>query len=72
MCNDAETIKYGEELLTKGELGMKADKGIFDWSDIDKDEWAKMRNRRILQMTKVVDQWTKEDEESGMILKASK
>lgn len=72
LCNDAETIKYGEELLAKGELGMKADKGVFDWSDIDKDEWAKMRNRRILQMTKVVDQWTKEDEESGMILKASK
>ena len=39
-------VKYGEELLAKGDLGMKAGKGIFDWSNIDKDEWAKMRNKK--------------------------
>jgi hypothetical protein len=51
---------------------MKAGKGMFDWTNIDKDEYAKMRNKRILQMTQVVDQWTKEDEEAGLVLKAAK
>ncbi len=60
LCNDSETIPYGEKLLKEGKTGCKAHEGALKWGDIDK--YVEKRSKRIIQMTKVMEQWDKEDE----------
>ena len=60
LCNDTETIPYGEKLLKEGKTGCKAHEGALKWGDLDK--YVEKRSKRIIQMTKVMEQWDKEDE----------
>ncbi len=59
LCNDTDGIPYGEKLLKEGKTGVKAGEGTLKWGDVG--EYVKKRNRRIIQMSKVMDQWDKED-----------
>ena len=61
LCNDTDTIPYGEKLLKEGRTGCKAHMGALEWGDLDK--YVSKRNKRIIQMTKVLDTWDKEDED---------
>ncbi len=59
LCNDTDGIAYGEKLLKEGKTGVKAGEGALKWGD--PAEYVAKRNRRIIQMTKVMDEWDKED-----------
>lgn len=61
LCNDTDTIPYGEKLLKEGKTGCKAGEGALKWGDLS--EYMNKRSRRIIQMTKVMDAWDKEDED---------
>ena len=60
LCNDTDTIAYGETLLKEGKTGVKAGQGALSWGD--PAAYVTKRNRRIIQMTKIMNQWDKEDE----------
>ena len=60
LCNDTETIPYGDKLIKEGKTGCKAGEGALKWGDLDK--YIEKRSRRIIQMTKVMEEWDKEDE----------
>lgn len=62
LCNDTDKIAYGEKLLKEGKTGVKAGEGALKWGD--PAEYVAKRNRRIIQMTKVMDAWDKEDNEN--------
>lgn len=59
LCNDTDTIHYGEKLLKEGKTGVKAGEGALKWGNIS--EYVEKRNRRIIQMTKVMEEWDNED-----------
>ena len=59
LCNDTDTIHYGEKLLKEGKTGVKAGEGALKWGNVS--EYVEKRNRRIIQMTKVMEEWDKED-----------
>lgn len=59
LCNDTDTIHYGEKLLKEGKTGVKAGEGALKWGNVS--EYVEKRNRRIIQMTKVMEEWDNED-----------
>ena len=59
LCNDTDTLPYGEKLVAEGKTGVKAGEGALKWGD--PAGYAVKRNRRIIQMTKVMDKWDEED-----------
>ena len=61
LCNDTDTIPYGEKLIAEGKTGVKAGEGALKWGDAA--AYTEKRNRRIIQMTKVMEAWDAEDAE---------
>lgn len=59
LCNDTDTIPYGEKLLKEGKTGCKVGEGALKWGDLN--EYMNKRSARIIQMTKILDEWDKED-----------
>ncbi len=59
LCNDSVTLPFGEELLKQGKTGVRAGEGALKWKDAA--AYEKKRNRRIIQMTKVLEAWDEED-----------
>lgn len=59
LCNDTDTLPYGEKLLAEGKKGVKTGEGALKWGNAD--VYVAKRNRRIIQMSKIMDEWDKED-----------
>lgn len=59
LCNDTDTLPLGVQLLEEGKSGVRAGEGVLKYPDAQK--YVEKRNRRIIQMTKVLDQFDKED-----------
>ncbi len=59
LCNDAETLPLGEKLVAEGKTGVKAGEGVLKYGDVS--EYVEKRSRRVIQMTKVVEEWDRED-----------
>ncbi len=55
LCNDADTLPFGEKLLAEGKLGVKTGAGAMTYED--PQAYMKERERRIVQMTKVIESW---------------
>ncbi len=60
LCNDIDGIPYGDKLLKEGKTGVKAGEGALKWGDVS--EYVKKRNRRIIQMTNIMNAWDEEDD----------
>lgn len=62
LCNDTDCIAYGDQLRAEGKTGVKAGEGALKWPGEDPyAEYTEKRNRRIIQMTKVMEAWDAED-----------
>lgn len=59
LCNDAERISLGEKLVARGETGAKAGQGMLRWDDAA--GYSQKRNRRIIEMAQIIEQFDKED-----------
>lgn len=59
LCNDADAIPYGEKLVAEGKTGVRAGEGVLKYDDAA--AYAAKRSRRVIQMTKVIDEWDRED-----------
>ncbi len=59
LCNDPEKISLGEKLVAEGKTGAKAGQGMLQWGDLA--AYNQKRSSRIIQMTKIIDQFDRED-----------
>ncbi|MBQ6455450.1 MAG: 3-hydroxyacyl-CoA dehydrogenase family protein [Eggerthellaceae bacterium] len=59
LCNDTDTLPLGEKLVAEGKTGVKAGEGALKYGDIE--EYAEKRSHRVVQMTKVIEAWDRED-----------
>ena len=60
LCNSADRMPLGDKLIAEGKTGVKAGEGVLKYGPMD--EYVEKRNRRIIQMTKIMDQWDREDQ----------
>ena len=58
LCN-AEHMPLGDKLIAEGKTGVKAGEGVLKYGPVD--AYVEKRNRRIIQMTKVMEEWDKQD-----------
>ena len=59
LCNDTDTLPLGEKLVAEGKTGVRAGEGALKYGDVA--EYVEKRSRRVIQMTKVVEEWDRED-----------
>lgn len=59
LCNSSDRMPLGDKLIKEGHTGVKAGQGVLKYGPMS--EYVEKRNRRIIQMTKVMDEWDKED-----------
>ena len=59
LCNSADRMPLGDKLIAEGKTGVKAGEGVLKYGPMA--EYVEKRNRRIIQMTKVMEQWDEED-----------
>ena len=59
LCNDTDTLPLGEKLVAEGKTGVRVGEGVLTYGDVD--EYVEKRSRRVIQMTKVVEEWDRED-----------
>ncbi len=60
LCNWSDHMPLGDALIAQGKTGVKAGEGVLKYGSMA--EYVEKRNRRIIQMTKVLEQWDKEDQ----------
>lgn len=63
LCNDTEEIAYGKKLVAQGKTGVRAGEGIMGKYPQDTEAYIARRNRRIVEMCKVMEKFAREDEE---------
>lgn len=61
LCADTDTIPLAEKKLAEGKTGVRAGEGLLKYPSPEK--YAAKRSRRIIQMTRVLEQFDREDEE---------
>ena len=64
LCNDGEVFPLKKEMMESGKTGLRAGEGMLKKYDTDPaaiDAYIKKRNRRILTMYKVMNQFEEED-----------
>jgi len=54
LCNDTGEDQFGKSLIEQGRLGIKTQKGCYDYKDIDIQEFMHKRSRRIVKMLKTI------------------
>jgi 3-hydroxybutyryl-CoA dehydrogenase len=55
LCNDSDSEnRLGKELVEKGEFGLKSRKGVYDYSNVDPQEYMNQRSRKIMKMIKAI------------------
>lgn len=62
LCNDTDSVKLAEKLIKEGKTGVRAGEGVLKYPD--QAAYAAKRNRRIIEMSKLMDQFDKEDAEN--------
>lgn len=60
LYNATDRMPLGDKLIAEGKTGVKAGEGVLKYGSLE--EHVAKRNRRIIQMTKVLEEWDKEDE----------
>lgn len=62
LCNDSVTIPYGDKLIAEGKTGVKDGEGCLkSYEGVDFDAYVKKRNRRIIEMYKMMNKFEEED-----------
>ena len=61
LCNETEGLRLADDLIAQGKTGVRAGEGVLTYPPVD--EYIAKRSRRVVQMTKVVEQWDAEDGE---------
>lgn len=59
LCNDTDTLPYGDKLVAAGKTGVRAGEGALQYNDAA--AYAEKRSRRVIQMSKIVEEWDRED-----------
>lgn len=59
LCNSSDRMPLGDKLIAEGKTGVKAGEGVLKYGPVD--EYVEKRNRRIIQMTKIMEEWDKQD-----------
>lgn len=59
LCNDTQSIPLGEKLIAEGKTGVRAGEGLLKYPSPEK--YAEKRSRRIIQMTKILEEYDRED-----------
>lgn len=59
LCNATDGIPLGEKLIAEGKTGVRAGEGMLTYPSVD--EYVEKRSRRIIQMTKILDEYDRED-----------
>ena len=59
LCNSTDGIPLGDKLIAQGKTGVKAGEGVLKYGPVD--AYVEKRNRRIIQMTKIMEEWDKQD-----------
>jgi 3-hydroxybutyryl-CoA dehydrogenase len=55
LCNDNNMEnRLGEELVEKGDLGLKSGKGVYDYTDVNTQEYMNKRSHKIIKMIKTM------------------
>ena len=55
LCNDDDMEnRLGKELMKKGQVGLKSGKGVYDYSDVDTQEYMNERSHKIIKMIKTM------------------
>ncbi len=58
LCNDTEIgNSLGQELMAKGELGLKSGKGVFDYTGVTPQEFLNERSSKIIRMIKAIKEY---------------
>lgn len=65
LCNDTDCIPYGDRLVAEGKTGVRAGEGILGTYPSDVEGYIAKRNRRIIRMYKLMNEFEKEDEEEA-------
>jgi len=66
LCSDTQGIPYGNKLIAEGKTGVRAGEGILGKYPSDTEGYIARRNRRIVEMCKVIDGFDQEDERSPL------
>lgn len=61
LCNQTDSIPYGDKLIKEGKTGVRAGEGMLKKYPSDIDAYVKKRNRRIVTMYKIMEQFEQED-----------
>ena len=61
LCCDTDSIHLGEKLVAEGKTGVKVGEGMLKYASPEK--YAEKRSRRIIQMTKLLEKYDREDNE---------
>lgn len=62
LCNDTDCIPLGDKLVEEGKTGVAAGEGVLKYDD--PAAYAEKRNRRIIQMAKIMQEWDAEDSQA--------
>jgi 3-hydroxybutyryl-CoA dehydrogenase len=54
LCNDTDGDRLGEKLVKEGHLGIKTQKGCYDYKGINIQEFMNKRSHRIIKMLKAI------------------
>ena len=61
LCDQTDTLPLAEKLIAEGKTGVRAGEGVRTYPPVD--EYIAKRSHRVIQMTKVVEEWDAEDAE---------
>ncbi|MDO4554846.1 MAG: 3-hydroxyacyl-CoA dehydrogenase family protein [Lachnospiraceae bacterium] len=61
LCNRTDCIPYGDKLIAEGKTGVRAGEGMLGKYPADVDGYIKKRNKRIVAMYKMMNQFEAED-----------
>ena len=61
LCSRTDSIPNGDKLIAEGKTGVRAGEGMLGKYPADVDAYVKKRNRRIVAMYKMMNQFKEED-----------
>ena len=63
LCNDTDCIPLAEKLIAEGKTGVAVGEGLLKYPSAQ--EYVEKRSRRIIQMTKILEEYDREDSNNG-------
>ena len=61
LCSQTDGIPYGDKLIAEGKTGVRAGEGMLKKYPADVDAYIKKRNKRIVEMYKMMNKFEEED-----------